>query len=104
LWIEERRQYRCSAQTNFVRLAGESRRTSTGSGVVFGSGDVADGSTGELTRWSIMRQCGTTRRGRPRPQNDTWIAADCLAYNLPLATLNTTDFSDIIGHEVLVLV
>lgn len=51
-----------------------------------------------------MRQCGTTRRGRPRPQNDTWIAADCLAYNLPLATLNTTDFSDIIGHEVLVLV
>jgi hypothetical protein len=45
-----------------------------------------------------------TRRGRPRPQNDTWIAADCLAYNLPLATLNTTDFSDIVEHEVLVLV
>jgi predicted nucleic acid-binding protein len=28
------------------------------------------------------------RRGRPRPANDTWIAACALAYGLPLATLN----------------
>ncbi|HWM01998.1 MAG TPA: type II toxin-antitoxin system VapC family toxin [Actinophytocola sp.] len=34
------------------------------------------------------------RRGRPRPQNDTWIAACCLAYDLPLATLNIKDFTD----------
>ena len=27
-------------------------------------------------------------RGRPRPTNDTWIAACCLAYDLPLATRN----------------
>jgi predicted nucleic acid-binding protein len=48
-----------------------------------------------------------TRRGRPRPQNDSWIAASCLAYDLPLATLNVKDFADfaeyeglrIIGHE-----
>ena len=26
-----------------------------------------------------------TRRGRPRPQNDPWIAAACLAYDLPRA-------------------
>ncbi len=32
-------------------------------------------------------------RGRPRPVNDNWIAA-CLAYGLPLATLNRRDFDD----------
>ena len=40
-----------------------------------------------------------TRRGRPRPQNDTWIAACCLAYDLPLATLNVKDFKDFAEHE-----
>jgi toxin FitB len=44
-----------------------------------------------------------SRRGRPRPQNDTWIAACCLAYDLPLATLNTKDFQDFAEHEGLVL-
>jgi predicted nucleic acid-binding protein len=44
-----------------------------------------------------------TRRGRPRPQNDTWIAASCLAYDLPLATLNVKDFRDFVEHEGLVL-
>ena len=45
--------------------------------------------------------------GRSRPQNDSWIAACCLAYDLPLATLNVKDFADfaeyeglrIVGHE-----
>ena len=45
-----------------------------------------------------------TRRGRPRPQNDTWIAACCLVYNLPLATLNLKDFEDFAEHEGLTLV
>jgi len=40
-----------------------------------------------------------TRRGRPRPQNDTWIAAACLAFDLPLATLNVKDFRDFAEHE-----
>jgi len=31
-------------------------------------------------------------RGRPRPQNDTWISACCLRYQVPLVTLNTADF------------
>jgi predicted nucleic acid-binding protein len=44
-----------------------------------------------------------TRRGRPRPQNDTWIAACCLAYDLPLATLNVKDFKDFAEHEGLTL-
>ena len=44
------------------------------------------------------------RRGRPRPQNDTWIAACCLAYELPLATLNVKDFRDFAAHDGLKLV
>lgn len=43
------------------------------------------------------------RRGRPRPQNDTWIAACCLVYDLPLATLNIKDFKDFAEHEGLTL-
>ena len=38
------------------------------------------------------------QRGRPRPANDTWIAACALAYGLPLATLNTKDFKDFAEH------
>jgi predicted nucleic acid-binding protein len=44
-----------------------------------------------------------TRRGRSRPQNDTWIAACCLTYDLPLATLNVKDFKDFAEHEGLTL-
>jgi predicted nucleic acid-binding protein len=31
-------------------------------------------------------------RGRGKPNNDMWIAACCLAHDLPLATLNVKDF------------
>ncbi|MFR9802594.1 PIN domain-containing protein [Pseudonocardia sp. RS010] len=51
---------------------------------------------GEITAYAA-------RRGRPRPQNDSWIAAACLAYELPLATLNVKDYSDFAEHEGLVL-
>ncbi len=44
-----------------------------------------------------------TMRGRPRPVNDTWIAACCLAYDLPLATMNIKDFADFAGHDGLTL-
>jgi predicted nucleic acid-binding protein len=44
------------------------------------------------------------RRGRPRPANDTWIAACCLVYELPLATLNVKDFADFAEHEGLTLI
>jgi predicted nucleic acid-binding protein len=43
-------------------------------------------------------------RGRPRPVNDTWIAACCIVERLPLATFNTKDFEDFAVHEGLVLV
>ena len=45
-----------------------------------------------------------TQRGRPRPVNDTWIAACCLAYDLPLATMNVKDFADFAEHDGLLLI
>jgi predicted nucleic acid-binding protein len=44
------------------------------------------------------------RRGRPRPANDSWIAACCLAHQFPLATSNTKDFEDFAEHDGLQLV
>lgn len=44
------------------------------------------------------------QRGRPRPANDTWIAACALTYDLPLATLNTKDFKDFADHDRLNLI
>jgi toxin FitB len=42
-------------------------------------------------------------RGRPRPANDTWIAACCLVRDHPLATLNVKDFGDFAEHDGLTL-
>jgi toxin FitB len=36
--------------------------------------------------------------------NDTWIAACCLTFDLPRATLNLGDFQDFVDHEGLVLI
>ena len=44
------------------------------------------------------------RRGRPRPANDSWIAACCLAREFPLATLNVKDFEDFAEQDGLQLV
>jgi predicted nucleic acid-binding protein len=44
------------------------------------------------------------RRGRPRPANDSWIAACALTYGLPLATLNVKDYEDFAEHEGLTLI
>ena len=38
-------------------------------------------------------------RGRPRPQNDTWIAACCIRHDVPLLTLNVKDFGDFAEHD-----
>ena len=46
---------------------------------------------------------GARERGRPRPANDTWIAACGLAYDLALATMNRPDFEDFEQHHGLVL-
>jgi len=52
--------------------------------------------------WGALR-ARATGRGRPRPTNDTWIAACCLVHGLPLATFNTKDFVDFAQYENLVL-
>jgi len=44
------------------------------------------------------------RRGRPRPVNDSWIAACCLTHRLPLATLNAADFQDYADYEGLQII
>jgi predicted nucleic acid-binding protein len=54
-------------------------------------------------RWGQL-QARAQQRGRPRPQNDTWIAACCLVDDLPLATLNTKDFADFAAHDGLDLI
>ncbi len=54
------------------------------------------------TIWGQL-QAYAQLRGRPRPVNDTWIAACCLARDLPLATFNIKDFNDFTEHEGLVL-
>jgi predicted nucleic acid-binding protein len=51
-------------------------------------------------RISANAQC----RGRPRPANDTWIAACCLVHGLPLATFNLKDFQDFAEHDDLTLI
>ena len=43
-------------------------------------------------------------RGRPRPINDSWIAACCIARELPIATFNIKDYADYAEHEGLELV
>ena len=51
-------------------------------------------------RWGGL-QARAEQRGRPRPVNDTWIAACCLVRKLPLATLNLKDFADHDGLRVI---
>ena len=59
------------------------------------AGDVA---------WTWGRLTGSAeRRGRPRPVNDTWIAACCITAQLPLATFNLKDFADFAEFDGLVL-
>ena len=55
------------------------------------------------TRWGEL-QAYAQLRGRPRPANDSWIAACCLVRELPLATFNIKDYADFAEHEGLELV
>jgi predicted nucleic acid-binding protein len=54
-------------------------------------------------RWGEI-SAYATRCGRPRPQNDSWIAACCLVYDLPLATFNVKDFADFAEYDGLRIV
>ena len=55
------------------------------------------------TIWGEI-QAHARLRGRPRPVNDSWIAACCLVRELPLATFNIKDYADFAEHEGLELV
>lgn len=46
--------------------------------------------------WLTVR---ARERGRARPTNDTWIAACCLAYDVPLATLDHRHFGDFADND-----
>jgi toxin FitB len=52
--------------------------------------------------WGVLA-AAAQRRGRRRPDNDTWIAACCLHDHLPLLTRNGRDFLDFAEHHGLVL-
>jgi predicted nucleic acid-binding protein len=52
----------------------------------------------EISRAWGRLSAQTRRAGRPRPINDMWIAACCIAEGLPLATLNVKDYSDFTGY------
>lgn len=48
----------------------------------------------EIARiWGRLAAAGQMR-GRTRPQNDTWVAACCIRYGVPLLTFNQKDFAD----------
>lgn len=57
----------------------------------------------EVARTWGRLSAGAQLRGRPRPQNDTWVAACCLRHELPLITLNRKDFDDFARNNGLVL-
>lgn len=66
-----------------------------GTHVLHSDDDVAR-TWGTITAYAVLR-------GRPRPINDSWVAACCLAYELPLATRNVKDYEDFVEHEGLTL-
>jgi toxin FitB len=53
--------------------------------VILGDEDVA-------LSWGRLA-AAAQRDGQPRPTNDSWIAACCLVYGIPLATLNVKDYT-----------
>jgi predicted nucleic acid-binding protein len=64
-----------------------------------------DRPTGRPERGQVWGEITTAaqRRGRPRPFNDSWIAACCIGGGPPLLTLNRRDFADFTEHDGLVL-
>lgn len=84
-----------------LRELGERRRRAVDRWI--GSQHVIGGSPEVARRWGEIT-AHAIRRGRPRPNNDAWIAAVCLHYDWPLATLNVRDYADFVEHEGLRLV
>lgn len=83
-----------------VRSWGESRRSLLDAWI--GQRSVIPYDVEVARAWARLAS-SAQRRGRPRPQNDTWVAACCHRHELPLLTLNTKDFQDFADHDGLVL-
>jgi predicted nucleic acid-binding protein len=88
-------------QWTYLHRWGSQRRA--GLQAFFASVVVLPGSFRAATIWGEI-QAHARLRGRPRPINDSWIAACCIARELPLATLNIKDYADFAEHEGLDLV
>jgi hypothetical protein len=63
----------------------------------------APGAATDRPRPSSSSTPEAQRRGRPRPLNDSWIAACRIESGLPLLTLNRRDFADFAERDGLVL-
>ena len=48
----------------------------------------------EVCSQSAKLAAAADRSGRARPVNDMWVAACCLAADVPLVTYNGADFED----------
>lgn len=64
--------------------------------VMLGDEDIA-------LKWGEL-SAAAQRHGRPRPANDSWIAACCLTYGIPLATFNIKDYMYYQDHHRLALI
>jgi predicted nucleic acid-binding protein len=88
-------------QWSYVRALGARRRSELAAYITtrakIPAGSDVGRKWGEITAYA-------QRRGRPRPVNDSWVAACCLTYDLALATLNQADFADYAEHEGLRLI
>ncbi len=59
---------------------------------------VLPGDEAVAATWGHLSAAGM-KAGLPRPINDMWIAACCLTYDLPLATLNLKDYQYFKDHH-----
>lgn len=80
---------------------GEARRT--GLHAFFRSVVILNSTVDAAIVWGDIQAAGRLR-GRPRPINDSWVAACCIARDLPLITLNIKDYLDFAEHEGLELI
>jgi toxin FitB len=62
------------------------------------SGPLLTGGRDVARKWGEI-VAYADKRGRPRPVNESSIAACCLTYELPLATLNRGHFDDFVEFE-----
>ncbi len=63
---------------------------------------IISGDEAVASLWGRI-QAGAQRSGKSAPINDSWIAACCLSYGLPLVTLNTKDYQYFAEHHGLQL-